>query len=214
MLTSIIITNFNREKFLDRCIRSCLDQIVFNKEIEIIFVDDGSKDNSLKTISKYKDRIKIYSLKKNMGISYASNYAIKKSKGEYIIRVDSDDFLNRHAIEMMSSILENNTDFSFVCCDHYRVDEIGMKEKIVRLNNKSVIKNHGAGVLFRKSVLKKVGYYNTKLIQAEDYEMISKIMNISKYYYLPVPLYRYYIHGDNISVKGNRKNIIKSIGKI
>ena len=51
---SIIILNYNRQKFLDRSIRSCADQITFNRKIEIIFYDDGSTDSSLKLVKKIK----------------------------------------------------------------------------------------------------------------------------------------------------------------
>ena len=62
---SIIILNYNRQKFLDRSIRSCADQITFNRKIEIIFYDDGSTDSSLKLVKKMKSPfIKILSNKK------------------------------------------------------------------------------------------------------------------------------------------------------
>ena len=82
---SIIIINHNRDKYLERCLRSCIDQIVFNKKFEIIFIDDGSTDNSFKIVKKFKSNVNIFRLKKNKGISYASNYALSKSSGEYFI---------------------------------------------------------------------------------------------------------------------------------
>lgn len=210
---SIIIVNYNREKYLERCLRSCIDQIVFNKSFEIIFVDDGSTDLSLKIAQKYNSSIKIYSFKKNQGISKASNYAIKKSSGKYFIRVDSDDFINKHMIDSLMNILENNQNFAFVHCDHYRVDEYGFKEKLVRLNSKNKIKNHGAGILFNKKIFLKYGGYNNYLKEAEDYEIISKLMKNEKYFYLPIPFYRYYIHKTNISHSGKRKKFIEKIKK-
>ena len=74
-----------------------------------------------------------------MGIGYSSNFALKKAKGDYIIRVDSDDFLNKHAVQVMSGILDFNKDISMVYCDHYRVDVEGHKEELVRLNTLSKI---------------------------------------------------------------------------
>jgi glycosyltransferase involved in cell wall biosynthesis len=208
---SILIVNYNREKYLERCLRSCIDQILFNKSFEIIFVDDGSTDNSLKIAKKYSSSIKIFSFKKNKGISIASNYAIKKSTGKYFIRVDSDDFINKQTINILSNVIENNDNFAFVCCDHYRVDEFGFKENLVRLNSINKIKNHGAGILFNKKIFLKYGYYNKNIKEGEDYEIISKIIRKEKYFYLPIPLYRYYIHKTNISHSGNRKKIIQMI---
>jgi glycosyltransferase involved in cell wall biosynthesis len=210
---SILIVNYNREQYVERCLRSCIDQIVFNKSFEIIFVDDGSTDKSLKIAKKFSSNAKIFSLKKNKGIAAASNYAIKKSTGKYFIRVDSDDFINKHCINNLAHIIECNPGFAFVYSDHYRVDEFGFKEKLVRLNTKEKVKNHGAGILFDKNIFLKYGSYNEKLAEGEDYEIISKIMKKENFFYLPTPLYRYYIHKNNISHSGNRKIILKLLKK-
>ena len=130
---SIIIINHNRESFLERSLRSCVDQVVFNKKFEIIFVDDGSTDNSYKIAQKFLSNIRAYKLKKNMGISYASNFALSKSKGEFFIRVDSDDFINKNTINYLHDIMINNKDLAFTYCDHYKVDEFG-KELILNIH--------------------------------------------------------------------------------
>ena len=211
---SIIIINYNRSNYIERCLRSCIDQIVFNKSYEIIFVDDGSKDNSFKIAKKFASSIRLFKLKRNKGISYASNFALKKSKGKFFIRVDSDDFINKHTIDFMSQILEKNNKIAFIYCDHYRVDEYGYMEKTVRLKNNEIIKNHGAGIMFNKKIFKKYGNYNQKITEAEDYEIIDKILKAEKAFYLPLPLYRYYIHKKNISHSGKRHEIIKKLKKI
>tara|TARA_B100001094_G_C17907582_1_gene659609 strand:- start:107 stop:820 length:714 start_codon:yes stop_codon:yes gene_type:complete len=208
---SIIVINHNRQNYIERCLRSCVDQIVFNKRFEIIFVDDGSNDKSLDIAKKFKSSIRLFSLKKNRGIPFASNYALNKAKGKYFIRVDSDDFINKHTINIMFEILEFNKKLVFVCCDHYRVDEYGYKEKLVRLDNVEKIKNHGAGIMFKKDVIKDYGSYNNQFSEAEDNELITKLIEKEKYFYLPLPLYRYYIHGNNISLTGNRKKYLNEI---
>jgi glycosyltransferase involved in cell wall biosynthesis len=89
-----------------------MSQEIMDKDIEILIVDDGSSDNSISIINYFKDNylcdIKIFKLKKNMGPGYCSNLAVKKSKGDYIIRVDSDDYISKLAIEVMSNILIHN----------------------------------------------------------------------------------------------------------
>lgn len=209
---SIIIINNNREKYLERCLRSCVNQILINKLLEIIFIDNGSSDNSLKIAENFKDSIKIIRNKKNIGISKSSNQGLKIAKGNYFMRVDSDDYLSLTAVDLMVNIMNSNN-FSFICADHYRVNVKGYKEKVIRLNNEHNIKNHGAGILFNKKIFLKMGAYNENLKEAEDYEIISKIMKKYNYFYLPVPLYRYYIHNKNISHSGKRKKIIEKINK-
>ena len=211
---SVIIVNYNREKFIERCLRSCIDQIVFKKKYEIIFVDDGSKDNSYKIAKKFASNVRLFKLKKNKGISFASNYALKKSLGEFFIRVDSDDFINKHTLNFMHDIMNDNKNFAFTYCDHYRVDELGYKEKLVKIKNIELLKNHGAGIMFNKKTFIKHGGYNLKLVEAEDYEIIDKIIKKEKYFYLPIPLYRYYIHKKNISHSGKRAKIINKIKKL
>ena len=63
---SIIIINYNRSNYVERCLRSCVDQIVFNKSYEIIFVDDGSKDNSFKIAKKFSSSVRLFRLKKKL----------------------------------------------------------------------------------------------------------------------------------------------------
>ena len=80
---SIIVVNHNRSNYIERCLRSCIDQVLFNKNFEVIFIDDASKDNSFEIAKKFRSSIRLFKLKKNKGISYASNFAIKKSNGKY-----------------------------------------------------------------------------------------------------------------------------------
>ncbi len=209
---TIAILNYNGLKYLDRAIRSSLDQILSHKTHQVILVDDYSSDNSLSYLKKnplLKKLIKIYKNKKNMGAGFSSNLAVQKAQGKYFMRVDADDFLSRYAIEIMTEILDNNDDIGYVYCDHHRTDEFGFKTKVVKLNTKKKLYAHGAGILFRTDLVKRVGNYNKKLREAEDHDLILKLNKICKGFHLPLPLYRYYIHGKNISVLGDRKKYIK-----
>ena len=92
MKLSVIIPAYNVEKYISECLDSVL---VTEKDIEVIIVDDGSKDNTLsicEDYSKKDSRVKVYS-KPNGGVSSARNYGLEKVSGDYIIFVDSDDYL-------------------------------------------------------------------------------------------------------------------------
>jgi glycosyltransferase involved in cell wall biosynthesis len=212
---SIAILNYNREEFLDRSIRSCLNQEFFDKEVEIIVIDDASTDKSDSVIRYFKKNyicdLKYFKLKKNKGPGYCSKLAVQKSKGDFFIRVDSDDYIGRLAIENMSDILINNPDISYVYGDLIKINHRGLGIEFLKLNTKSKRYNHGAGIMFRKDVITKVGNYNPNLREAEDFDLLRKIDKKFKSFYLPIPFYRYYIHGKNVSLKGNRKNIIKTL---
>ena len=97
-LISVIVPIYNSEKTLERCLNSILQQ-VYN-EIEVICVNDGSQDNSLSILEKFKifdKRIKVIS-KINEGVSVARNEGIKVSNGQYILFVDSDDYIEKNMI--------------------------------------------------------------------------------------------------------------------
>lgn len=108
---SIVVPVYNNEKFLDKCLTSIINQTYQN--LEIILVNDGSKDNSLKIMEEYakKDSRIIIIDKENGGVSSARNDGIKRSTGEYITFVDSDDYIELNEIEeMYNAIKENNVD--------------------------------------------------------------------------------------------------------
>ena len=99
---SVIVPFYNVEKYIDKCLNSLVNQTL--EDIEIIIVNDGSKDNS-ETIakeyaSKYKNKI-IYLKKENGGLSDARNYAIPYATGEYIAFLDSDDYVEVNMYEQM-----------------------------------------------------------------------------------------------------------------
>ena len=214
MDVSLVILNYNLSQFVSRAIRSCLAQIIFRKSIEIIVVDDNSSDDSLKIINEFKNDVKVIANKKNKGIGYSSNIALQKSKGKYWMRVDADDFLNQHACQSMLSLLEENNNFDYVYCDHFRVDVDGVKIDKVKLNSRLNLLKHGAGVMFRTEVLRSVGGYNKEMRNCEDYDLLARLhLKRKKGFYLPVPLYRYYIHGKNITLEKDRKKIENKIRK-
>lgn len=211
---TIAILNYNRSMYLERSIRSCLDQVCSSKNIEIIVIDDNSTDKSIKILNYYKKNINLILNKKNLGIGHSSKLAVNKSRGEYFIRVDSDDYLNRQAIQVMSDILDFNEEISYVYADHYNVKDYGLKQKLVKLDKKNKLYKHGAGIMFRKNIIKKVGNYNKSFLEAEDHDLLFRIDKAGyKSYRIPIPLYRYYIHKNNISNSNNRTKYEKKIYK-
>lgn len=98
-LVSVIIPVYNCEQYLDKCIDNILKQTYQN--LQIIFVNDGSTDNSFDILTKVSDsRVEVYS-KKNGGASSARNFGLKYRKGKYILFVDSDDYLKEDAVEKL-----------------------------------------------------------------------------------------------------------------
>lgn len=114
---SVIVPIYNVEKYLEKCINSLLSQTL--EDIQIILVNDGSKDNSGNIAREYeknnKNRI-IYVEKENGGLSDARNYGLKYATGDFVAFLDSDDYIEKNAYEeMYNKAIEENADY--VECD-------------------------------------------------------------------------------------------------
>lgn len=108
---SIIIPVYNTSSFLPKCFDSILSQSF--KDYEVIIVNDGSTDNSQKIIDKYvkryKDKFKSF-ITKNNGLSEARNFGVKESTGDYLLFVDSDDYIEKNLLKKLDSILKDDLD--------------------------------------------------------------------------------------------------------
>ena len=103
-LISIIINVYNAEKYIAKCLESAINQTY--KNIEIVIVNDGSTDGSLKICESYKDeRIRIIN-QENMGLSKSRNVGIDNSKGEYLYFIDADDFIENDTIEYLYNLIK------------------------------------------------------------------------------------------------------------
>ncbi len=111
---SFIVPVYNTEQYLKKCLDSLVKQTV--KDYEIIIVNDGTKDNSQTIINEYSrkyDRIKAYK-KSNGGLSDARNYGIKKATGDYLIFVDSDDYVDINMLKELNNVIDDNKEVDIV----------------------------------------------------------------------------------------------------
>ena len=117
-LISIIIPSYNVENYIAKGIESCLNQSY--KNIEIIIVDDGSIDNTIKVIEKYLDDKRLSLIKKaNSGVSATRNVGIKNSNGQYCIFLDSDDCLELNTVERLVSLIDGS---KLIACNYKFVE--------------------------------------------------------------------------------------------
>lgn len=110
---SVIVPVYNVEEYLDQCVESIVNQTYTN--LEIVLVDDGSPDNCPQICDRWAEqdsRIKVIH-KKNGGLSDARNYGIEHATGDYLIFIDSDDYINDNCIEiLLNALLENGCSMS------------------------------------------------------------------------------------------------------
>ncbi len=185
---SIIVPVYNVENYLTKCLDSLVNQSLSN--IEILVVNDGSKDDSEKIIERYAQRypekIKAFT-KENGGLSDARNFGIDKAAGEYIGFVDSDDYVSETMFEEMS-LLAEKYQAKMVICNIQKVDETGkvtqkltqlpnMPEKIALESNFSVfsdISYFACNKLFKKELFYQRRF--KKGVHFEDIQLIPQLL--------------------------------------
>jgi len=194
---SIIICNYNHDKWIERSIRSLLHQQHIQKnEFEIIIIDDCSVDDSVKVLKKFKkfDNVRLIFNKKNIGLSSSINKAIKSSYGRYIVRVDSDDYVSRNFLFFLKYFLIHNREYQAVACDYIKVDEQENVIKKVKFSDEQI----ACGVMFRRECLFDLGLYNTTYEMREGHELMKRFKQKNlKLAFLEFPLYKYRIHQNN-----------------
>lgn len=221
---SIIVPIYKVEKYLEKCVDSLTNQTY--KNIEIILVDDGSPDNCpllCDDFSKLDDRIVVVH-KKNGGLSSARNAGLDVCTGDYIMFIDSDDYI---ANNMVESLLDFNKSINadLVICDYYLVYDSKLKsqnhfkrKKVVTENSKFEMLYQSKyaiptlvawNKLYRRELFNNLRYDEGKL--HEDEFIICKILkNAKKIAYLPEKLY-YYVQRDGSIMS---KFSLKSFDKI
>lgn len=121
---SIIVPVYNRETKIKRCLDSIVNQL--NENVELVIVNDGSTDNTDEVISSYiknkSSNIQYYT-KQNAGIAHTRNFGIEHANGQYIIFVDSDDYIDKDLIKVLDIYMKNNIDL--IKYKLQRVDEKG-----------------------------------------------------------------------------------------
>lgn len=138
-LISVIVPLYNKEKWVERCIKSIISQTYQN--IEILIINDGSTDDSAKIASAIEDwRIKIFD-KPNGGVSSARNLGIEKAKGEYIALIDADDEWNSKHLETMKDGFYKFKDVVLVC-DNLIETKVEKKEFVQKRNLPYYLKNN------------------------------------------------------------------------
>lgn len=112
MKFSIIVPVYNTQEYLKRCIESVLNQTY--KNYEIILINDGSTDNSLEILKKYESNNKVKIItQKNHGLSYTRNVGISHATGDYVILLDSDDFLEKDLFKVLNLNIKNEDMIKF-----------------------------------------------------------------------------------------------------
>jgi alpha-1,3-rhamnosyltransferase len=225
-LVSIIVPSYNHEKYIEECILSIVNQSY--KNIELIVIDDGSKDDSRAILEKLQEQYGFYlEFQINRGLTKTLNKAIRNySHGKYIAACGSDDFLVLDRIEKQVNYLEMHPEYAMAFGKIYVVDENSriieghravepITDPVKDLTFESLVENcriPAITVMFRKDVWEECGGYDEDAI-TDDFDMWLKIVYRYPIGYMADDYLAYYRwHGENITL--NTVKMCKSVWDI
>lgn len=219
-LISVIVPVYKVENYLDRCVKSIVDQTY--KNLEIILVDDGSPDNCPELCdfwAKKDDRIKVIH-KYNEGLGLARNSGLKIANGDYIAFVDSDDYIDLCMYEVLiQKAISSNADI--VYCGHHFENEYGIFSDVIDFEKEMVFEKEQLlelslkylGIsgrrplmmsvwhsIYRKEVVTNTFFFSEREVVSEDlHYQLSAILNCNRIIYLPHAYYYYCFNSKSLS---------------
>jgi glycosyltransferase involved in cell wall biosynthesis len=187
-LTSVIIPTYQCAQFIVEAIESVLAQTY--KACEIIVVDDGSKDDTLRVLEHYQDRIVLIS-QENKGLPAARNVGIKASQGEFIAFLDADDVWLPDKLEKQIPLFQQNNEVGLVCSDIYYFDDVGKKSftafeqvppRAGSVSETIFVRSFipMPSVVVRRKCFDEVGFFDETLRSCEDLDMWLRVSKIWK----------------------------------
>jgi len=212
---TVLLPVYNGDKYLRESIESILKQ-TFNN-FELIIINDGSTDNSLKIAKSFNDpRIKIINNKKNLGIIKSLNIGLSQAKGKYIARLDADDISLKNRLETQYSFLEKNKDIILIGGWAEIINDKGEYiRKKTPVTSFEQIKYWAmfignpfihSSVFFRKDNIKSIGGYSHNYKHVEDYDLYLRLIkNGYKIINLPEIFIKYRIHDQSIGQSRDSK---------
>lgn len=206
---SVIIPVYNAEKYIAETLDSVLAQ-TFN-DIEIICIDDGSTDGSIKILEKYQKKDKQIKIikQKNQGVIVARNNAIKQAKGEFIYPLDSDDIIDKTILEKSyNAIIAGKGDI--ITCRVWCFGEENEEMPLPRPNKRNMAFQNCLvnAALFRKSLFDKSGGFDpafNKRLEDYDFWLNMVYKQKAKIYRIPEILFFYRIKPVNESRNEQQK---------
>ena len=212
-LVSFLIATYNRADYICDAVRSILNQKYNN--IEIIVVDDCSKDDTCKLLkANFDNKVIYHHNSKNMGPAFSRNIGLDFAKGKYIGLLDSDDILyDENHTQIAVDTLENDKDISIFCCDFYIIDrenrilnkysplldsidyiDFSLSSEKRDLGGLYLRGVHSCGALLRRSIIDIVGKMDVNYRIAWDAEYFLRFLGESGsylyYYHWPLTGYR------------------------
>jgi glycosyltransferase involved in cell wall biosynthesis len=210
-VVSVIIPLYNKEETIRKTVESVLNQSY--ADFELLVVDDGSTDNSLKILSEINDERLIIISKPNGGVSHARNYGVRNAKSEFIFFLDADDLITSNCLSIFASLLSKYKNES-VFVSNFKIiqtnseeivycksnKEFLYKKPIKALWGKKIFPRTGA-MMIKKECFDNIGYFNNDIVIYEDLEFILRLLNKYNVVYTPLVVMTYQREFNSLSKK-------------
>ncbi len=201
---SIVITAHNYAKYLPKALESALHQVYDN--LEVVVVDDGSTDATESVLASYAGDPRLRTITLNgVGLAAASNRGIEASSGEYVVRLDADDWFDDNLVLVLATYLDRNPNVGLVFPDYFTVDAHAQLIQTVRrakTNEEVELLDRpclAAGAMYRRSCYDSIGGYDESLRHQEDYDFWIKFIEKFQVRNISLPLMYYRQHGSSMS---------------
>lgn len=223
-MISIIISVYNVEKYLDECLKSIFNQTY--KDMEVIIINDGSTDNSLTIINKYRKKYSniVYIEQENKGLSDARNLGLSIAKGDYILYIDSDDYIDSQMLEFMIQKLETDKSDMVIIGHNEFYDDMASKgvDIFLDVDNQRVytgkevadlmlncnIMGVAWNKLYKKEKLLKENFnFESGRYTQDWYPTFKHISTLEKISFVNLPLYKYRLRRGSTTSKKNEKRL-------
>ncbi len=202
---TVYITAFNCDRYVDQAIQSVLKQAY--QDWELIIINDASTDFTWDVLQAYRSTpgITLINNKKNIGLIASAKKAIRLAKGKYIMRLDGDDWLDEHALLILTSVLDKNHDIGLVFPDYFTTNEQGailqhVRQKKIGSEAKLLdLPAHGACTMIRKRCYTSIGGYSRGIKCQDGYDLWIRFVHKYNPYNINLPLFYYRQHGTNLT---------------
>lgn len=221
MKISILISCHNEEKNINRCFESIQNQTF--QDFEIVCVDDASKDNTLEKLKEWQeifgtDKFVLIVNSENLGLTKSLNVALSRARGEYIARIDADDFWEKDKLKKQARFMDSHPECGIIGTNHVNIYENNPSKKYVRLpeTHEMIAKKlfrrnpfaHSC-VMARTDLIRKVGGYDESIRYGQDYDLWLRCFPLTRFHNIQEFLCARRI--DGASTKKQKPQMLQSI---
>jgi CMP-N-acetylneuraminic acid synthetase len=199
-------------RFLSQALESVAAQTF--KDWELVVIDDASADETRVIAEafagRFPERVRVLRHEQPLGLRSCANAALEAAHGDYIVRLDADDFLDENALLVLAHFLDEHPDIGLVFPNYTYVDEHGTilgteyRKKIGTEAKLLDLPVHGACTMVRKRVLKSIGGYDERFDAQDGHELWLKVLHRYGAGNVSTPLFYYRQHGSSISSDSGR----------